>query len=175
MPEPSPRALLSGFISKFSPPIAAQARAVLAALRTRLPGAVELVYDNYNALAIGFGPSERMSDLIVSIAVYPRWVSLFFFNPGELDDPERLLKGSGTMVRHLVLASVDDLGPPRRPGAAAPGGGGRRRAPRRTAAAPAGDQVGLGPAAAAAAARRTRASPEGGQAPSPPVAARRRG
>ena len=112
MPEPSPRALLSGFISKFSPPIAAQARAVLAALRTRLPGAVELVYDNYNALAIGFGPSERMSDLIVSVAVYPRWVSLFFFNPSALDDPERLLRGSGTMVRHLVLSSADDLDRP---------------------------------------------------------------
>ena len=112
MAEPSPRAQLSGFISKFSPPIAAQARAVLAALRARLPGAVELVYDNYNALAIGFGPTERMSDLIVSVAVYPRWVSLFFFNPGELDDPERLLRGSGTMVRHLLLTSADDLDRP---------------------------------------------------------------
>ncbi len=112
MAEPSPRAQLSGFISKFSPPIAARARAVLAALRTRLPGAVELVYDNYNALAIGFGPTERMSDLIVSVAVYPRWVSLFFFNPGELDDPAQLLQGSGTMVRHLVLAAADDLDRP---------------------------------------------------------------
>ena len=109
MTEPSPRAQLAGFISKFSPPIAARARAVLATLRTRLPGAVELVYDNYNALAIGFGPTERMRDLIVSVAVYPRWVSLFFFNPGQLDDPAKLLHGDGTMVRHLVLAAADDL------------------------------------------------------------------
>jgi hypothetical protein len=107
--ETSPRAQLSSFISKFSPPIAARARAVLATLRTRLPGATELVYDNYNALAIGFGTSERMSDLIVSVAVYPRWVSLFFFNPQDLDDPERLLKGNGTMVRHLVLDAAGDL------------------------------------------------------------------
>lgn len=110
--DPSPRAQLSSFISKFSPAIAAQARAVLAELRTRLPGATELVYDNYNALAIGFGPTERMRDLILSVAVYPRWVSLFFFNPRDLPDPDGLLRGSGTMVRHLVLESPADLDRP---------------------------------------------------------------
>jgi hypothetical protein len=110
--DPSPRAQLSSFISKFSPDIAAQARAVLSELRTRLPGAIELVYDNYNALAIGFGPTERMRDLILSVAIYPRWVSLFFFNPLDLPDPDGLLRGSGTMVRHLVLASPADLDRP---------------------------------------------------------------
>jgi hypothetical protein len=110
--DPSPRAQLSSFISKFSPDIAAQARAVLCELRTRLPGAVELVYDNYNALAIGFGPTERMHDLILSVAIYPRWVSLFFFNPQDLPDPDGLLRGTGTMVRHLVLASPADLDRP---------------------------------------------------------------
>ncbi len=40
-------------------------------MRSYLPGATELVYDNYNALAIGFGPSERASEAIFSIALYP--------------------------------------------------------------------------------------------------------
>lgn len=112
MADPSPRAQLSSFISEFSPVIAAQARTVLAELRTRLPGATELVYDNYNALAIGFGPTERMGDLILSVAIYPRWVSLLFFNPRRVPDPDGLLRGSGTMVRHLILASPDDLDRP---------------------------------------------------------------
>ena len=110
--EPSPRAQLSSFISKFSPAIAAEARAVLTELRTRLPGATELIYDNYNALAIGFGATDRMGDLILSVAIYPRWVSLFFFHPGGLPDPEGLLRGTGTMVRHLVLESAADLDRP---------------------------------------------------------------
>ena len=38
-------------------------------VRALLPGAIELVYNNYNALAIGFGPTERASDVIFSIAV----------------------------------------------------------------------------------------------------------
>jgi hypothetical protein len=74
-----------------------------------LPGAVELVYDNYNALAIGFGPTERASDAIVSIALYPRWVSLFFLNGAGLPDPESLLVGSGTRVRSIRLRAAADL------------------------------------------------------------------
>lgn len=72
-------------------------------MRKRLPGAIELVYDNYNALAIGFGPTERVSDVIFSIAAFPRWVSLFFFHGVGLPDPEKLLRGSGNQARHIVL------------------------------------------------------------------------
>src|SRR5579863_1296297 len=52
---------LASFIAKFSPEIGALARSILAAMRERYPTAIQLVYDNYNALAIGFGPSERAS------------------------------------------------------------------------------------------------------------------
>lgn len=94
---------LRAFIARYEPSVGAAARSALATLRKRLPGAVELVYDNYNALAIGFGPTERASDAIFSIAVYPRWVSLFFLQGATLSDPRKLLKGSGTRVRHIVL------------------------------------------------------------------------
>ncbi len=99
----TPQQQLEGFLSKFTPEVAALARAVLRKMRSRLPGALELVYDNYNALAIGFGASERSSDAIFSIAVFPRWVSLFFFQGAKLKDPERLLAGKGNQVRHIVL------------------------------------------------------------------------
>ena len=76
--EPAAEERLAGFLAKFTPEIAAFAQASLFRMRARLPGAMELVYDNYNALAIGFGPTERSSDAVFSIAVFPRWVSLFF-------------------------------------------------------------------------------------------------
>jgi len=94
---------LAGFIGKYTPEIGALAKAALARMRKRLPGAIELVYDNYNALAIGFGPTERASDAILSIAVFPRWVSLFLLHGAQLADPEKLLKGSGKRARHVVL------------------------------------------------------------------------
>jgi hypothetical protein len=82
-------------------------------MRARLPGACQLVYDNYNALAIGFDPGDRTSDALLSIAVHPRRVSLFFMQSGaRLCDPDCCLQGSGNQV-HIKLdcgAMIDDPG-----------------------------------------------------------------
>ncbi|MFI5184614.1 MAG: hypothetical protein ACHQNV_09460 [Vicinamibacteria bacterium] len=103
---------LARFITRYSPEVARVARAALKKMRARLPGAVELVYDNYNALAIGFGPTERASDIMFSIALYPRWVSLFFVGGPKLPDPQKRLKGSGSVVRHIVLEDAATLDEP---------------------------------------------------------------
>jgi hypothetical protein len=108
----SPEKQLAGFFAKYTPTIAARAKAIRAAMQTRLPGAIELVYDNYNALVIGFGSTDRASDIVFSIALYPRWVTLFFANGVGLPDPQRLLKGSGKHIRHIVLDDVADLDKP---------------------------------------------------------------
>jgi hypothetical protein len=108
----TPRQELDGFLSKYTPAVASDARKILAKMRSRLPGAIELVYDNYNALAIGFGPTERASDAIFSIAVFPRWVSLFFFQGAKLEDPEKILAGSGKTIRHIVLEGAATLDRP---------------------------------------------------------------
>jgi hypothetical protein len=100
---------LNTFLVKYDVAIAALASALLAKMRERLPGAVELVYDNYNALVIGFGPSERPSEAVFSIALYPRWINLYFLAGAVLPDPERLLLGSGKTVRHIVIESTADL------------------------------------------------------------------
>ena len=100
---------LASFIAKFSPEIAALAQSILAAMRKRYPTAIELVYDNYNALAIGFGPNEKASQAIFSIAVFPRWVSLFFLQGAGLPDPDRILQGSGNVAKHIRLPSAGTL------------------------------------------------------------------
>ena len=104
--DPLSEAQLDIFLARFTPDVEVQARAVLARMRARLPGSVQLVYDNYNALAIGFGANEQLSGVVFSIAVYPRWVSLFFSRGPELPDPLGLLKGSGNTVRHIVLTDI---------------------------------------------------------------------
>lgn len=108
---PAERAL-QGFIDRYTPAIATLARACLKKMRAKLPGAAQLVYDNYNALVIGFCPSDRASEAIFSIVLYPRWVTLFFLQGAGLPDPNNLLKGGGKMVRHIVLASAEDLDKP---------------------------------------------------------------
>jgi hypothetical protein len=94
---------IAGFLAKFTPAIQKQARLARRKLRALLPTATELVYDNYNALVFAFAPSERASEAILSIALYPSWVTLFFLHGKGLDDPDELLRGAGVMVRSVRL------------------------------------------------------------------------
>jgi hypothetical protein len=108
----TPELELERFIDRYNPEIAALARAARAKMCKLLPHAVQLVYDNYNALVIGFGPTERASEAILSIALYPRWVNLFFLHGVDLPDPKGLLAGSGTQVRSVRLHAATDLDRP---------------------------------------------------------------
>ena len=81
-------------------------------MRARLPGAVEMVYDNYGALVIGFGATERPGEAVFSIAVYADHVTLVFIWGVGLFDPGKLLRGGGNQVRHIRLASPEMLDDP---------------------------------------------------------------
>ena len=94
---------LAGFLAKFNPPIATLAKAARAKLRKGLPGAIEMVYDNYNALVIGYSPTERPSDAILSIVIFPKKVSICFIQGKHLPDPRGLLQGDGNQVRFIRL------------------------------------------------------------------------
>jgi len=99
-------------VDRFLPSVAKVARRAIAKLRKLAPGAVELVYDNYNSLAIGFAPGERSSEGIFSVALYPPHASLFFLQGAKLPDPTERLKGSGNVVRHMVLETADEIDAP---------------------------------------------------------------
>lgn len=100
---------LDGFLKKYSPEMEKLGRAAISHLRKRLPGAITLVYDNYNSLAVGFGPTAKPSALPISIAFFPRWATLFFMFGGTLDDPEGLLEGKGPRIRSVRLDGLDML------------------------------------------------------------------
>jgi len=104
--------LVSSFIAKFDPDIADLVRACRTVLRRRFSTAFELVYDNYNALAIGYCASERTSSCIVSIAVYPKSVGLSFYYGAALMDPAGLLQGSGKQNRFIRLPNAATLNNP---------------------------------------------------------------
>ena len=99
-------------LAKYTQEIRAEAKAARKKMRVLFPNAIEMIYDNYNALVIGYAPTERASEVVCSIAVYPRWVTLFFLKGAKLRDPQKLLKGAGKIVRQIRLSSVDDLDAP---------------------------------------------------------------
>ena len=108
----TPERQLSGFIAKFSPEHATLIRTLRRAMRIRLPSAIEMVYDNYNFLVIGYSPSDRPSDAVFSIAAQARGVTLFFLQGAGLPDPAGLLRGSGKVVRGLRVESAATLDRP---------------------------------------------------------------
>ena len=108
----SPERQLAAFLAKFSREVAKEARDARARMQKRIPGAVELVYDNYNALVIGFGPTEKPSEALCSLAIFPRWVTLCFLNGVSLPDPEGLLRGEGNQVRNIRLNAASDIDTP---------------------------------------------------------------
>ena len=108
-PGGSAESQLTAFIRKFSPPDQRLIRAVRSALRKRFPTANELVYDNYNFFVIGYSPTERPSDAIVSMAAGANGVGLCFIHGARLPDPDKVLLGSGHQTRFIRIDSPQVL------------------------------------------------------------------
>ena len=99
----SAQAALNALIDQFTPDLRVRAKTALRKLRQYLPGATEFVYDNYNALVIGFGPTDTPSEAVLSLVLYPRQLILCFLWGAELFDPDKVLRGSGARARTIVL------------------------------------------------------------------------
>ena len=108
----APEKQLQSFIAKFAPEDQRLIRAVRSAVQKRFRTANELVYDNYNFFVIGYSPTERPSDAIVSIASRANGVGLCFIHGAKLPDPAKLLSGSGNQTRFIRLESAAVLARP---------------------------------------------------------------
>jgi Domain of unknown function (DU1801) len=105
----SPEKQISDFIGKFEPRQQALIRSVRKALHKQFPTACELAYDNYNFFVLGYGPTERPSEGIISMAAGANGVNLCFLHGAHLPDPQGLLSGSGSQNRFLRIESATVL------------------------------------------------------------------
>jgi hypothetical protein len=101
----------SADLIKFLEPFPVESQNIALALRDWVwdlyPKCNELIYDNYNFLAFGWGPTDRMSDIFCSIAVGTRGVIFGFMWGVKLDDPKGLLRGGGNQFRSLRVPGID--------------------------------------------------------------------
>ncbi len=73
------------------------------------PETNELIYDNYNAVAFGWSPTDKAGDVFCSIAVASDHVN-FGFNRGvDIADPDKLLLGNGNQYRYLQVREKEDF------------------------------------------------------------------
>jgi hypothetical protein len=72
---------------------------------TLYPSANELIYDNYNAVAFGWSPTEKLSHTFCSIAVgrTSKNIHFGFYWGNEISDPEKQLIGNGNQYRYLLV------------------------------------------------------------------------
>jgi hypothetical protein len=75
------------------------------------PDANELIYDNYNALAFGWSPTDRVGHTFCSVAAFRSGhnVHFGFYWGSELSDPKKLLLGEGNQYRYILVKNKEDF------------------------------------------------------------------
>jgi len=73
------------------------------------PQANELIYDNYNALAFGWSPTNKVGHTFCSIAVgrSSHNVHFGFYCGNELSDHDHILLGQGKQYRYILVTDKD--------------------------------------------------------------------
>jgi hypothetical protein len=107
---PDPRLL--GFLAVYDRNIAELALALREMVLESAPEAIESIYDAYSAVSIGFSFTGRLKDGFCHIATYTHHVNLGFNRGASLPDPEKILEGTGKMIRHIKIAREGDLAAP---------------------------------------------------------------
>ncbi len=75
------------------------------------PQANELIYDNYNALAFGWSPTDKVGHTFCSIAVgrTSKNIHFGFYWGAALLDPDRILLGNGNQYRYILVKSMEEF------------------------------------------------------------------
>jgi hypothetical protein len=98
---------------KFLKPFSADIQETVLSLRgfvwNLYPQTNELIYDNYNALAFGWSPTDKVGHTFCSIAIgrTSNNIHFGFYWGSEIADPKRLLSGEGNQYRYVLVKSLD--------------------------------------------------------------------
>src|SRR5436190_98391 len=73
------------------------------------PHCNELIYDNYNALAFGWSPTDKVGHTFCSIAIgrTSHNVHFGFYWGSEIADPENKLIGGGNQYRYILVEDIN--------------------------------------------------------------------
>ncbi len=71
------------------------------------PGSNELLYHTH-ALTTVFSISDKLSDAFCMLPIYTNHLNLGFNKGTLIDDPYKLLKGTGNLIRHIPVDTLDD-------------------------------------------------------------------
>jgi len=73
------------------------------------PQTNELIYDNYNAVAFGWSPTEKLSHTFCSVALMPRYCHFGFYWGSQIADPKKILQGKGNQYRYVKVENCEEF------------------------------------------------------------------
>jgi Domain of unknown function (DU1801) len=108
---PAPKALIE-FLKPYDPSIRKLALTIRNFVIPEMQPCFEYIYDAYNAVAFGYGPTLSYVQGAIHVAVYPKHVNLGFNQGAHMSDRAKLLHGTGKNVRHITINSEAELKQP---------------------------------------------------------------
>lgn len=103
---------LRALIAKFAPAHLRLINALRRSLRKRLPSAFEVIYEYNGFFVISISPTEKGYEGVLGIRAREEGVKLYFNQGKDLPDPQKLLKGSASLVRSLDIEAASTLARP---------------------------------------------------------------
>ncbi len=94
---------LSSFLKPYDIHIQQLALKLRAFIVDTAPTCNELIWDNYNAVAMAYSKSDKLKDAFCHIAIYKKHVNVGFNRGTELSRPAIKLYGKGALIRHISV------------------------------------------------------------------------
>ena len=104
---PNPK--LKDFLQPYSANIQGLTLDLRAFITDLVPEANELIWDNYNAVAIAYSKSERLKDAFCHLAIYSKHVNFGFNRGAELNKCKLELNGKGKLIRHISITNFQSF------------------------------------------------------------------
>ncbi len=98
-----PHPELSNFMQPYSIEIQQLAMQLRGFIVDLVPEANELIWDNYNAVALAYSKSEQLKDAFCHIAMYTNHINFGFNRGAQLTGHDVKLLGTGKLIRHIKV------------------------------------------------------------------------
>ncbi|KAF0110191.1 MAG: hypothetical protein FD147_1812 [Chloroflexi bacterium] len=95
------------FLENFSPKIQSLSNEVRRLILTTLPKAVEEIDISSNL--IGYGITPGLKGTVFTLMPTKNHVTIGFYKGTELEDPHKLLTGTGKVHRHVKVKNIEQL------------------------------------------------------------------
>jgi hypothetical protein len=100
-------------LEKFLAPYPQKVRDIIFALRAFVwqlyPQSNELIYDNYNAVAVGWSASDKLSHTFCTMAAFADYAHFGFYYGNRISDPEKKLSGQGNQYRYIKVENLKEF------------------------------------------------------------------